>query len=90
MYQLEDPSYIIYLTAILLLVVLFLINFFWKRKLQRSFADSKLLQKLSPDRSGFKSFLKLLVVSLALAFLVIALINPKVGTQLQTIKRAGS
>ncbi len=89
MYQLEEPSYIIYLSAILLLVVLFLINFFWKRKLQRSFADSKLLQKLSPDRSGFKSFLKLLVVSLALAFLVIALINPKVGTQLQTIKRQG-
>jgi Ca-activated chloride channel homolog len=89
MYQLEDPSYIVYFAGILLLVVLFLLNVFWKRKIQRSFATSKLLQKLSPDRSGFKSFMKLLVVALALSFLIIALINPKVGTQLQTIKRQG-
>lgn len=89
MYQLEDPTYIVFFGAVILLVLLYLGNLIWKKRIQKSFANSKLLERLSPNRSGFKSFLKMLVVALALSFLIIGLINPKIGTQLKTVKRQG-
>ena len=89
MYQLEETKYIYYLAIVAGLLLLFVLVAFWKRKKQKSFADYNLLQKLSPETSSFKSILKMLVVVLALSSLVIALVNPKMGTKLKTIKREG-
>src|SRR5690606_9474724 len=49
----------------------------------------KLLKRLSPNQSLFKSILKLVVICLAIASLAIALVNPKIGTKLETVKREG-
>ncbi len=89
MYQLEQPIYFYILLAIPVVVVLYLAVTFWKKTVQRRFVDKKLLKKLSPDRSTFKSILKILVLCLAIACMVFALVNPKVGTKLETIKREG-
>jgi Ca-activated chloride channel family protein len=89
MYQLEETTYFYYLGAIVLLLCLFLLVAFWKRRKQKEFSERNLLEKLSPEISPFKSTLKMLVVLMALALLVIALVNPKIGTQLKTIKREG-
>jgi len=89
MYQLEETKYIYYLAIVFALLLLFILIAFWKRKKQKSFADYNLLQKLSPETSPFKSILKMFVVALALSSLVIALVNPKMGTKLKTIKREG-
>jgi Ca-activated chloride channel family protein len=89
MYQLEQPFYFYLLFAIPAAVVLWFFVWIWKRQLQRRFADPVLLRKLSPDRSVFKSILKLAVICLALACMALALVNPKVGTKLETVKREG-
>lgn len=89
MYQLEEPTYFIYLASIPVIFVLFLLVLWWKKRKQKQFADSGLMKKLSPQMSTFKSFLKIGVICVALAFLVIALVNPKMGTKLETIKRQG-
>ncbi len=89
MYQLEETTYFYYFGVIGLLLMLFLLVAFWKRKKQKEFSERNLLEKLSPEISPFKSTLKMLAVLLALALLVIALVNPKIGTQLKTIKREG-
>jgi len=89
MYQLEDKTYFIYFIAIAILLVAFVLVVLWKRRKQKTFADNDLLEKLSPEASPFKSVLKILVVSLALSFLILALVNPKMGTKLKTIKREG-
>jgi Ca-activated chloride channel family protein len=89
MYQLEEPTYFIYLAIIPVIFVLFLLVLWWKKRKQKQFADSGLMEKLSPQMSTFKSFLKIGVICIALAFLVIALVNPKMGTKLETIKRQG-
>jgi Ca-activated chloride channel family protein len=57
--------------------------------MQNKFANKGLLKRLSPNRSMFKSILKLIVWLLAISSLVIALVNPKVGTTLETVKREG-
>lgn len=89
MYQLEEPIYFYLLFAIPVVAVLFLLVLFWKHRTQKKFADSNLLRKLSPDRSTFKSILKISVFCLALAALSFALVNPKIGTKLETVKREG-
>lgn len=89
MYQLEDKTYFIYFIAIAILLFAFVLVLFWKRRKQKAFADSNLLEKLSPEASPFKSVLKILTIAIALSFLILALVNPKMGTKLKTIKREG-
>ncbi|NCP90884.1 MAG: VWA domain-containing protein, partial [Flavobacteriales bacterium] len=71
------------------IILCFIILQIWKYKSQSKFADKQLLKRLSPNRSLFKSILKLVVLSLAFACLAIALVNPKIGTKLETVKREG-
>ncbi len=89
MYQIEEPKYFTYFIFIAILLVLYLLVAFWKRKKQKEFADLPLLDKLSPESSKFKPVLKIVIVALGLSFLIFALVNPKMGTQLKTIKRQG-
>ncbi|WP_103068951.1 vWA domain-containing protein [Aquimarina sediminis] len=89
MYLLEEKIYFWLLLGIPVLILLFLGALIWQKTTQKKFAESVLLKKLSPDKSSFKSILKIIVISLALACLVMALVNPKVGTKLETVKREG-
>ena len=89
MYQLEEPKYFYLFTAIAILLVMFILVAIWKRHKQRKFADLALFDKLSPQKSKFKPVLKIVVIAIGLSFLIIAMVNPKMGTQLKTIKREG-
>ena len=89
MYQLEEKTYFYYFAVVAVLFLAYLLVSLWKKQKQKAFADSILLEKLSPEISPFKSFLKTLMVALALSFLIVALVNPKMGTKLKTIKREG-
>ncbi len=89
MYQLEQPIYFYILLAIPVVVVIFLLVLFWKNRAQKRFANKELLNKLSTNRSLFKSGLKIFVICLAIACLSFALVNPKIGTKIETVKREG-
>ena len=89
MYQLERPIFFYLLFAIVGLMVVFLLVFIWKKHTQKKFAHSKALILLSPNRSFFKSWIKVIILSLAIASLTLALVNPKIGTKTETISRAG-
>ena len=89
MYQLEEPIFFYLLFAIPVVIVLFLLVALWKKRTQKRFADAVLIKKLSPSRSVFKSLLKVLVLCLAIACLSFALVNPQIGTKLETVKREG-
>ncbi len=89
MYQLEEKIWFWLLLVIPVIVVLFLVLQLWKRHAQRKFTNKLILKRLSPNRSLFKPILKLVVLCLAFACLSIALVNPKIGTKLETIKRQG-
>ena len=87
--QLEEKIWFWFLLVIPVIVVLFLVLQLWKRHAQKKFTNKRVLKRLSPNRSLFKPILKLIVLCLAFACLVIALVNPKIGTKLETIKRQG-
>ena len=88
-FQLEDKAWFWLLLVIPVIILLFTILQIWKYRAQRRFASSKLLKRLSPNQSLFKSILKLVMLSLSIACLSIALVNPKIGTKLETVKRQG-
>ncbi len=89
MYELEQQKYLYLLAIIPVLVAVYLYIQFWKRKKQREFGDLDLVRKLSPEKSNFKPALKFSIVLLALAAMIVGLVNPKIGTKMETVKREG-
>jgi len=87
--ELDEQKYLYLLFILPVVAVLFLFNLYWKRKKQREFGDLEVIKRLSPERSVFKPFLKLAVLLLALLALILGLVNPKIGTKVETVKREG-
>ena len=86
---LEEKIWFWTLLVIPVIIVLFLVLQLWKRSAQNKFANSTIIKRLSPNKSVFKPVLKLIVLCLAFASLSIALVNPKNGSKLETVKREG-
>lgn len=89
MIQLDEKIYFYLLFIIPVIVTLFLLLIIWKKRTQKRFADNLLLKRLTPNRSYYKGTLKLIVFLLGLSGMIIALVNPKIGTKLETVKREG-
>ncbi|MDG1571623.1 VWA domain-containing protein [Robiginitalea sp. M366] len=89
MIQLDATSYFYLLLVIPALLLVYAVHHLWKKRAQRRFADARLLRKLAPDRSLFKPQLKAFLFLSALALLVMGLVNPKMGTKMETVKREG-
>lgn len=89
MYKLEAPIYFYFFAVLLLVLFVFVGDVLWKKKKQRHFAEAGLLSKIAPTTSTFKAILKVVIFSLGLSFLILSLVNPKMGTQLKTVKREG-
>ena len=89
MIQLDEKIYFYLLGIIPLMIVLFVLLQIWKKQTQKKFANLSLLKRLTPDKSDFKSSVKLILLLFGLAFLTLGLVNPKIGTKLETVKREG-
>ena len=89
MYQLENTYYFYLLLVIPLMILGFLALNRWKNNTQNKYVSSDLLKVLSPDISTFKPKVKLFLFSLFIVFSTISLVNPKIGTELKTVKREG-
>ena len=89
MYQLDEKIWFWVLAIIPIVLLIFLVLQLWKYRAQKRFAHKPMFRKLSPNTSLFKSILKIVMLCLAVAFLAIALVNPKIGTKLETVKREG-
>ncbi|WP_405564132.1 vWA domain-containing protein [Polaribacter sp. Asnod6-C07] len=89
MYRLEEPIYFYALAIIPIMIVIYLLVLWWKKRTQSKFSNPELLKKIAPNSSVFKNTLKLVMLILGIAFLVISLVNPKMGSKLKTVKREG-
>ena len=89
MYQLEEKIWFWLMIIPALIAVIFFINEFWKTRAQNKFITRSSLLKLSPNLSRFKPYLKTLMNLISLIFLILALVNPQVGSKMETYKRFG-
>lgn len=89
MIQLDQKIYLYALVLLPIMVVGFLMLQIWKKKAQQRFSEPDLLKKLAPNKSNFKNILKLIIQVLGVGCVVLALVNPKAGTKLETVQREG-
>jgi Ca-activated chloride channel homolog len=89
MYELDESKYLYLLFILPILVLVFLWVEIWKRKKQKEFGDLDLVKKLSPEKSNFKPALKFGILLLAILMLILGLVNPKIGTKIEKVKREG-
>ena len=89
MYLLEDKTYFWFLLAIPVIVLLFAIMIFWRKRTQKKFADKELLNKLSPNRSTSKTVFKWCCYAWQLPVFQLHLSIHKFGTKMETVKREG-
>ncbi|MDT8347641.1 MAG: VWA domain-containing protein [Flavobacteriaceae bacterium] len=86
---LEEKIWFYLLFALPLFALLFLFYYYQKNKKLSQYALPKPLKKLAPERSFFKPILKFVFLSLAIVSVVFALVNLKMGTKIETVKRQG-
>ena len=89
MFRLDEKIWFWTILVIPAIVLVFILVQVWKKSAQKKFANLALLKRLSPNQSLFKSVLKLVVLCAAFLFLLLALVNPKIGTKLETVRSQG-
>ena len=89
MFDLGNPHHQYLLVLPLLILVAYFYFRSWRNKKQEQFADTVLFDKINPYRSKRKTVIKLILRLFGLTALIVALINPKVGTRIETVTRKG-
>ena len=89
MFDLGNPQYMYLIVLPILVWVAYMVYRSWRKKKQVEFADSVLFSQINPSQSQRKSVIKQILRFLGLSFLVIALVNPKIGTRIETVTRKG-
>ncbi len=89
MYQLEETFYFYLLILIPLLLVVFFYNRIWQKNIVNKHFNNKTFKFLSPEFSSSKFLLKTVIKIVVIILLVFGLVNPKIGTELKTVKREG-
>ncbi|SFJ46043.1 VWA domain-containing protein [Myroides guanonis] len=89
MWEFDDKKYFFLLIIVVLLALLLVGYLLWQKRVQKQFASAKALDVLAPNRSKNKPIIKACIYLFALALITIALVNPKIGTRIETVKRQG-
>ena len=89
MYQIEEILWFWLGIIPILVILLFIGDRIWKSNIQDNFLSKKALLRLSPNISSFKPYLRIFTILFSLIFLVLAMVNPQMGTKMETFKRFG-
>ena len=89
MYELENISWSWLFLLIILISILFIFDRAWKIKTQKLFFSKSNLERLSPNISNLKPIIKIFFMIVGISMFIIAMINPKIGTKIETFQRLG-
>lgn len=90
MWGIDTACYFYLLILVPLVIAVYLWNLMWKKKKIAEFGSGDYLKRLAPDASTTsKPLIKMILVAATVFLLVIALVNPKFGTKIETVKRQG-
>jgi len=90
MWGLDTPNYFYLLLLIPLIIGIYVWNTAWKKSKISEFGTGNYLKRLAPEASTTsKPLIKMVLMSVVVFALVFALVNPKFGTKIETVKRQG-
>ena len=90
MLEFSRPEYLYAFALLPLFLALFAWVLLARRARLRRFGDVELVNRLMPDASARKPALKFVALMIACAFVITGIAGPRLGTQLQEVKRKGS
>lgn len=79
----ENPEYFYLLALIPLFVAIFIARLVFRRKNMKKLGQMHLVNQMMPMRSVHRPWLKLILFLLAFASLVMAAVNPQIGTKME-------
>lgn len=85
----ENPMYVWLFLALPIITIMYLWSVRSKNKKLRFLADSSLIPHLVPQLSTTRSIVKFILFRLGIGFLIIGIIDPKIGTKLQEVTTTG-
>jgi len=86
MFRFEQPFYLYLLILVPFILGLFFLLLKWKKARLNKFGDAEVVERLMPEWSVKREWLKTSLFSTSLLFLLIALANPQWGTRKQKVK----
>src|SRR3954468_9130402 len=90
MFQLENKYYLAALLLLPLFMLLYGLTVRWRKKTMAIYGEQEVIKKLMPDISVNKRFAKFVLYVIAFGFLIIGIVNPRIGTKLENVKRKGA
>ncbi|MFP4370071.1 MAG: vWA domain-containing protein, partial [Candidatus Kapaibacterium sp.] len=82
-------EYLYALPIVLVIILMFVLSRILNARALKKFGDTRLVQRLIPDSSRYKPYVKAALYSLAMLLLIFAVANPQVGTKMEEVKREG-
>jgi Ca-activated chloride channel homolog len=82
MIRFENPQYFYLLALIPVFVLIFFISRLIRRRALKRLAQADLLDKIMPNTSGARPWLRFFIIMLAFASVTMAAVNPKVGSRI--------
>lgn len=89
LFRFAHKEYLYALAFIPVLMMLFFIMRYFKRKAWKKLGEKNLLTGLSPEASNGKPVLKMILYCLAFGFIALGLASPQIGTKVEEVKREG-
>jgi len=89
MIKFEHIEYLYLLFCIPVVIIFILIYVRWQKRAASIFADNKMMEGLSKSKSIRRRNIKYLFTIIILLFIIFGLSNPKVGSNLEEVKREG-
>jgi len=89
LFRFANPEYLYFLLAIPVILVLWVVNNYRKKKAIARYGESHLVRQLIPEMSNIRPVIKLILQLLAVAMISLMLARPQFGSKIEEIKRQG-
>ncbi|UKK49814.1 VWA domain-containing protein [Prevotella sp. E13-17] len=89
MFRFENPEYLWLVSIVIVLALIYIVQYFKRKSSLRKFGDPNLLYQLMPDVSRWRGLIKFLLLELSLVFMIIMLARPQEANQISEEKRSG-
>jgi Ca-activated chloride channel family protein len=90
MLRFAHPEYLWGLTAVPVLLLLFIVVARWKTKAINALGDRKVVDIMIPEVSFSRPWLKFILFIVAFTFLIVGIADPQIGSKMEEEKRKGA
>jgi Ca-activated chloride channel family protein len=89
LFRFANPEFLYLLLLLPVIVLLWILNEYRKKRALNRFGDNELVKRLIPELSKTRPVLKVIIQIFALSFAIIMLARPQFGSKLEEVKRKG-